>query len=182
MPAMPHAARRPRKTKEDYLALPDDVRAELIDGELYVTPAPEVAHQRAVARLWRTLQDYAAARDAGEAFVSPCDVHLPSGDVVQPDVLFVTHANAGIVREHVHGVPDLVVEVLSPSRPERDRFVKRALYERNRVPEYWVVDPEERSVEVLHLEGAAFVLAGWFTDDDVVVSPSLTAGITSSGR
>jgi Uma2 family endonuclease len=162
---MAFVSHRPPKTLKDYLALPDDVRAELIDGELYVTPSPGSAHQRVVPRIWRALQDYAAASEAGEAFLAPLDVHLPSGDVVQPDVLFVRRANAPIVQDQVRGVPDLVAEVLSPAHRERDRIVKRDLYARNGVGEYWLVDPEERSVEILRLDGDTntYAPAGYFT-------------------
>ncbi len=100
-----------------------------------------------------------------EDYLAPLDVHLPSGDVVQPDVLFVRRANAPIVQDQVRGVPDLVVEVLSPASPELDRIVKRDLYARNSVGEYWLVDPEERSVEILRLDGDTntYAPAGYFT-------------------
>ena len=151
MVSMSRVLQRPRKTKRDYRTLPDDVRAELVDGELYVTPAPSFAHQDVVGRLYRLLCALVDERDLGRVGLSPLDVHLPSGDVVQPDLLFVATANEGICREWVHGAPDLVVEVVSPTHPERDRFVKRRLYARSGIPEYWIVDPTERSGEVLRL-------------------------------
>jgi len=137
---MSHATRRPRKTLEDYLALPDDVRAELIDGELYVTPAPTPQHQRTVACLWCSLEGWLREEELGEAFLAPLDVHLPTGEVVQPDLLVVKSVNPRVVKpDAVHGVPDLVVEVVSPAQPERDRYVKRQLYARNAVREFWIV-------------------------------------------
>jgi len=175
MQPMPHATHRPRKTVEDYLSLPDDVRAELIAGELYVIPAPEVGHQRVVFRVARGLAEHVERHDVGEVIPSPMDVHLPTGDVVQPDVVFVAKANRGVIQRWIHGAPDLVIEVLSPLRPERDRFVKRVLYERNGVPEYWIVDLEDRSVQVLELEGEAYREAGWYQAGESFTSQTLPA-------
>lgn len=163
---------RPRKTIEDLLALPPDSRAELIAGEIYVTPTPYACHQRAVLALARALADHVSRGAGGEAFIAPFDVHLPTGDVVEPDALWVSPAHLGIVKETVHGAPDLVVEVLSPGDPERDRIVKRDLYERSGVPEFWVADPATRSVEVFRLEEGRYRPAGWFTPGTRLVSPS----------
>jgi Uma2 family endonuclease len=172
---MPTDLHRPRKTVEDYLALPDDVRAELIDGELYVTPGPFADHQRVVLNLGVLLRAHGLAHPSGEVFISPLDVHLPSGDVVQPDVLFVRNENARIVDRWIAGVPDLLVEIVSPGHAERDRAVKRRLYERNAVPEYWIVDLEERSIEVLRHDGAAFRPAGFFVGSVTLRTPTLPA-------
>ena len=169
MVSMPQT-HRPRKTREDYLALPDEVRAELIDGELYVTPSPGFSHQDVVGRLYRVLSEYVERLELGRVGLSPLDVHLPGGDIVQPDLLFVAQSRRAIVQDWVHGAPDLVIEVLSPSRPDRDRFVKRVVYERAGVSEYWVVDPEERSIEVLSLDGGRYRSAGYVTSDQVLTS------------
>lgn len=172
---MVHPTTRPPKTIEDYRALPDDVRAELIAGELYVTPAPRPEHQRVVPRIWRALTEYSDATEAGEVFIAPVDVHLPTGDIVQPDLVFVATAQQTNVREDaIHGAPRLLVEVLSPSHPERDRIVKMELYARSGVAEYWIVDPAERSVEVFQLDAGRYRPAGWFTGVAQIVSPTLT--------
>ena len=172
MAAMAQLRIRPRKTVEDYLALPDDVRAELIGGELYVTPSPTLRHQDAVAMIWRLLDGHAVRTGAGRAWVAPADVHLPSGDIVQPDVLFVRGDRMEIARDVVEGAPDLVVEVVSPSNAERDRVVKRDLYATNGVPAYWIVDPGEGTIEVLRLEGAAYAPEGYFEGDRVLATPA----------
>jgi Uma2 family endonuclease len=90
--------------------------------------------------------------------------------VVQPDLLFVSAARAEICRDFVDGAPDLVIEVLSSAHPERDRIVKRDLYERDGVPEYWLVDRADRSIEVLRLEGGTYGPAGWFTGAEALAS------------
>lgn len=174
-PPTPPGTMRPRKTLDDYLALPDDVRAELLDGELYVTPAPGTPHQRMVGALFRRLADEVERLAAGEVFVAPCDVHLPTGDVVQPDVFVVLAGQADVVHEDgIHGTPALVIEVLSPVHPERDRIVKRWRYAAAGVAEYWIVDPALRSVEVFRLQGADEAAqlspAGWFTGQAAVAS------------
>jgi Uma2 family endonuclease len=163
----------PRKTVKDLMALPPETRAELIDGTIEMTPTPNLPHQRAVTALWRVVADWAEAVGAGEAFVAPLDVFLPSGDVVEPDVLFVSNARREILRKWVHGVPDLVVEVLSPKRAKRDRALKRDVYARNGVPEYWIVDPVACAIDVLRLDAGNFVAAGHCERGDTLVSPTL---------
>ena len=170
MEAMAQPTQRPRKTVEDYLALPDDVRAELIDGVLYVTPAPAPRHQRVLGELYSHLRAHVLRQACGEVLLSPVDVHLPSGDVVQPDLVFISTARQEICTDLIRGVPDLLIEILSPSAPERDRFVKRVLYEQNAVREYWIADPEERTIEVLHLVEGAFAPAGYFREGTALVS------------
>lgn len=173
MAGMAFVRSRPRKTVEDYLALPDDVLAELIDGELYVTPAPNPSHQDVVTRLCVQLQPFVETRRLGRVLVAPVDVHLRSGDIVQPDLVFIRKERMDIIRSALRGAPDIAIEVLSPSRPERDRIVKKQLFAENGVGEYWIVDPQARSVEVFVLDGDAYAPAGWFTGTRTVVSPSL---------
>ncbi len=154
--------------------LPEGTRAELIDGDLFMSPSPKKPHQNAVLRLVRRLADFIESRRLGAVFVAPFDVHLPSGDIVEPDILFVAKVNLGIVQDWVRGVPDLVVEVLSPEGMERDRFVKRALYSDNGVPEYWIVDADAKTIEVFSLGGGKYIPNGYFDNDDVLVSPLLS--------
>lgn len=147
-------------TYQDYLRMPDDrTRKEILGGDLYVTPAPTPAHQRVVAELVAILRTHAKRHGAGEVFVSPLDVVLSQTDVVQPDIVFVAEANKPIIGEAaVQGPPDLIIEVLSPSTVKLDRGRKMDLYARSGVVEYWIVDPDNRSVEVYRLEGGAYRL------------------------
>lgn len=163
----------PRKTVADFMALPEGTLAELIDGEILRSPTPFVNHQRVVVRLFRVLDAFVNQRKLGEVLVAPIDVHLPSGDVVEPDIVFISSANAGILQDWIRGVPDLVVEVLSTTRVERDRIVKRELYARNGVTEYWIVDPEARAVEVFTLAGDRYEPDGYVQADEVMESPLL---------
>lgn len=164
---------RPPKTVDDYMRLPEGTRAELIEGEFYLSPSPKIRHQRVVSNLHLALRQFVQAKKLGEVPVAPLDVHLPSGDVVQPDVIFVSKAHRGIMVDGIRGVPDLLVEVLSPENSERDRIVKRPLYEQNGVREYWLADPEARSVEVLKFSGSHYVPEGYFEAEDRVTSSVL---------
>jgi Uma2 family endonuclease len=141
----------PQITWQDVQQMPDDGnRYEAIEGELYMTPAPTVRHQRISIRLEMALHDLLVDPGHGELLHAPVGVEFPAtGEGVQPDILFVSHGRRGIVAEDwLRGAPDLVVEILSPSTAHRDRGVKLRLYERQGVAEYWVVDPEAEAVEV----------------------------------
>jgi Uma2 family endonuclease len=164
---------KPRKTVEDYMRLPEGTRAELIEGEILMSPSPRKHHQNAVLNLGMILKNHARSARAGEVFIAPFDVHLPGDSVVQPDVVFVATPNLAIVRDWIYGAPDLLVEVVSPDGVERDRLVKRRLYAESGVREYWLVDPEERTVEVLTLAGTGWVPQGYFKSTDVLISPTL---------
>ncbi len=137
-------------TYQDYLKMPDDrTRKEIIGGDLYVTAAPSPLHQRVVVRLVSMLSGYVREHALGEVLVSPIDVVLSQIDVVQPDIIFVAAANAHIVGDAaVQGAPDVVIEVLSPSTLKLDRERKMDLYARAGVREYWIVDPDNRTVEM----------------------------------
>jgi Uma2 family endonuclease len=137
-------------TREEVLALPDDGnRYELVDGELLVSPSPRGAHQRGVGELYLLVAPYVRAHRQGYAAVSPADLDLRSGQLLQPD-LFVGALVEG--REPVdwtdYAIPILVVEVASPSTARYDRITKRRRYQRSGVPTYWIVDLDARLVEV----------------------------------
>src|SRR5438552_1020305 len=129
----------------------DNVRRELIDGELIVATSPSVRHQRVVRRLTVLLDRYAESH-GGEVFSGPLDVFLSDTTVVEPDVLFVRAQSAGkLEKKFVRSAPDLVVEVSSPSTRRLDLVRKRELYERFGIPEYWYVDLDAERVEAYRL-------------------------------
>ena len=138
-------------TWQDVQQLPDDGhRHEAIGGELYVTPAPSFRHQRISQRLERQLLRLLEDPGVGIVVDAPVGVEFPgTGEGVQPDIVFVSEARRDrIVPEGIRGAPDLVIEILSPTTADRDRGVKRKLYERQGVDQYWIVDPEAEAVEV----------------------------------
>ena len=137
-------------TYQDYQQLPeDDHRYEVINGELIMTPSPVTAHQRVMRKLLTSLDKLVEAEALGEVFCAPFDVVLDNHNVFQPDILFVSHENAGIITEkNIQGAPDLVVEILSPSSGYYDLIEKKENYARFGVKEYWLVDPKNEWVEV----------------------------------
>ena len=144
---MPDLAKR--WTRAEVLALPDDGnRYELVDGELLLSPSPRWLHQRAVAALFRRLDPYVRQHGLGSTGFAPCDLNLEDDQLVQPD-LFVIRLRNG--REPLDwaefGIPRLVSEVLSPSTAFNDRNTKRRKYQRSRIDEYWIVDPDARLIE-----------------------------------
>ena len=144
-------------TYDDYVHLPDDgLRHELIDGEHYVTPTPIRKHQAVCGNLFGMIWSYLREQPAGRVFTAPFDVILSNVDVVEPDLLFLTNARLAEVATApwVRGAPSLVVEVGSPGTRKRDATIKRRLYERFGVDEYWLVDPELDTIDVYrHVEG-----------------------------
>ncbi len=128
----------------------DGNRYEAIGGDLHVSPPPKNRHQWIGVNLFVALHDLLMRPGHGRLFSAPVGVEFPDTDEgVQPDILFVSTERLRIVTEDwIRGAPDLVVEILSPSTARRDRTVKRHLYERQGVAEYWIVDPDAKQVEV----------------------------------
>ncbi len=150
----PAAHMATRLTYDDFVHFPDDGnRHEVIDGVHYVTPSPEVRHQAIVVRLVLGIGNHLQSNPhLGRVFVAPLDVVLSHHDIVEPDVLFVATEQAAILTEkNVQGPPALVIEVLSHSTRKRDAQAKRRLFERSGVREYWLVDPELDTVQVLRM-------------------------------
>ena len=147
-----------RITWRDAQLMPEDgKRYEAIDGELYVTAAPSRRHQWVSGQLGHELHRLLQDPGHGWVYHAPIGVEFPATqEGVQPDLIFVSRSNAErLVDEGIRGAPDLVVEILSPSTRERDRTIKRKLYERQGVRGYWVVDPDGEWVEVWSFESGA---------------------------
>jgi len=145
----PAAAPSRKLTYQDYAQFPDDGRRhELIDGEHYVTPSPILRHQKISGHLEFALQGYVRERRAGHVFHAPLDVILSEHDVVEPDILYVSEERAAVLQDWIRGAPDLVVEILSPATRKIDETVKRHLYDRAGVKEYWIVDSELELVKI----------------------------------
>lgn len=155
-------SRRPgwsaKLTATEYRAIPEGPPwVELIDGCLVEEPSPSGAHQDAIGLLYSLILPWTRSRKSGLIRFAPFDVYLSEHDVLQPDLLFVAAERLSIVHDDgVHGAPDWVAEVLSPSTARRDLEVKRAIYARSGVTELWLMDPSLCEVMVFRLaEGAA---------------------------
>ncbi len=175
---MTTASTKPRPTYQDYLNIPDDDRCELIDGEFILVSAPNTGHQTVEIRLGSRMYFFAEEdNDLGRVFVAPFEVLLtdPEGiNIVQPDIIFVSRERENIItRANIQGVPDLIVEILSPSTGRLDRTTKRDLYARHGVKEYWIADPEAQTVVVMLLKDGAFETVGEYGIEDILTSPTL---------
>lgn len=148
-------------TYKDYLLFPDDGRRhELIDGGHYMTPAPSIKHQHISVTLCGAIWQYLTTHPLGKVFTAPCDIVLSKTDVVQPDLVFISSAKVSIIAaQNIQGIPDLLVEILSEATRKTDEVVKRTLYERVGVSEYWIVDPELETVKVYRITPHGYVLA-----------------------
>lgn len=138
---------------------PDDgMRYELLDGELYVSAAPSKRHQRLLGRLYRMIYDYVTPADLGEIFFAPVDVWLSDEDRTQPDLVYLSAERLSIYGERiVEGAPDLLVEIASPSTRMADLVAKRNRFERNGVREYWIADPDVKTLTILCLTDGRYV-------------------------
>lgn len=154
-------------TYADYVKIPyDGRRHEIIDGEHYINgqrhdrvgeesllnPAPSTYHQAVSGRLFFQLFQQIELNDLGFVFHPPCDVQLTEDKIVQPDIVVVLKSKKTIITPtKIKGIPDLIVEILSPCSEENDCTLKRSMYQAAGVPEYWIVDPFEHAVEQLVL-------------------------------
>jgi Uma2 family endonuclease len=177
------SARDTRLTYEDFLRFPDDgQRHELIDGVHYVTPSPNNPHQRLVGRLYFAIESFLRAHPGcGEVFLSPFDVVFTNWDVVEPDLLLIAADQPQILTEaNVQGAPALVIEVISRSTRKRDEQIKKHLFERGGVREYWLVDPKRHVVRVFRrsAEGGLPLVAELRPFEDAHVSTPLLPGFS----
>lgn len=170
-------------TYADYARLPDDgMRYEVIRGELFMSPAPRPLHQVVITLISYFLVEFLRVNRLGKSFVSPIDVVLPQqlGDPVQPDIVFIANERLSIVGElNIQGAPDLVMEVLSPSNPEYDRTLKYEIYAEAGVPEYWIIDPHERTIEVFALRDGGYEQLGRYGEGETARS-ELLDGFTAA--
>ena len=173
-------SRRPgvKLTYDDFLLFPDDgLRHELIDGEHYVTPSPNLDHQRISGRLYLAIGNYLQAHPTGEIVYAPFDVVFSRHDVVEPDLLYLSNERASrvVTQTSVQGAPNLIIEILSKSTRRRDRTIKQRLYERSAVDEYWMVDPVTASIRILRQRAGRFAAAADLRADagDVLTTPLL---------
>jgi Uma2 family endonuclease len=139
-------------TESDYFQLPHTQRlVELSEGELIIMPPPSDTHQRLVANVYRLLYTFVQERKLGVVRFAPLAVRLWPGKIREPDVLFMQNEHRGRIGEYVYGPPDLVVEVISPSSRLTDRVTKLAEYAQAGVAEYWLLDPQEGTLEIFVL-------------------------------
>jgi Uma2 family endonuclease len=162
----------PKLTFEEFRELPSDgKRYELVRGEVHVTPAPATRHQAVVQNLTVNLGSHVIKNHLGRVWTAPLDVRLSGDTALQPDLIFISNARAGIIQENwIAGSPDLVVEVLSPSTATYDRATKLPIYADAGVPEAWLIDSHAKTVEVLKLQGKRYFVEATHASDQVRTS------------
>jgi Uma2 family endonuclease len=139
----------PRTIMEVYKNLPEGTLAELIDNVIYMSPTPVTNHQKVLLTISRRLSEQIDDLGKGQVIIAPFDVYLDeTSNAVQPDIVVIlkTNKNQPEPKGHFHGVPDLVVEVLSPGNLEHDLVKKNDLYEKFGVKEYWIIDPQTKAI------------------------------------
>ena len=166
-------------TYEDYRQMPDDgLRYEVLDGDLVVTPAPSITHQRIAKRVYLALVEQLERSGLAEVFFAPVDLIFSRLRTLQPDLAVVSSARAGIIPERgIEGAPDLVIEILSPSTEAIDRGRKSKLYADEGVREYWLVDADRRRIEVFVLGAVGYTLDGEYGSGTKVISRVFTVDL-----
>jgi Uma2 family endonuclease len=169
----------PRTIMEVYKMLPEGTLAELINGHIYMSPAPSNKHQRVLKKFLKLVDDFIIKNDLGELFVSPIDIFFDRhSNAVQPDLAFISKENPNqpMDFEPFHGSPDILVEFLSPSNEKHDRFVKKDLYEKFGVKEYWIIDPDTKESFVYQLVENKYALSK--RDNSQLFSPFFNHSFT----
>lgn len=157
-------------TYEDYLTLPNDGKKyQIIGGNLYMSPPPIVYHQTVSRNLEFILWEFVKKHSMGDIFFAPIGVVFDNTNVVEPDIIYISNEKMGIKKEKaIFGAPDLIIEILSPSTLKVDVLLKKTLYQRFGVREYWMIDPKKKKVEVYFLEEGQYILQGIFSQQDTV--------------
>ena len=152
----------PRTIMEVFKMLPEGTLAELINGQIYMSPTPTNLHQRIIRKLSIKLSDFVDKNDLGEVFFAPLDIYLDeNANAVQPDIIFISRDNPSQPLDDVpyEGIPDLLVEILSPSNNKHDLVTKKNLYEKFGVKEYWIIDPTSKESIVYQLIGNQYKIS-----------------------
>lgn len=149
----------PRTAFDVFQMLPEGTLAEVIDNQLFMAPSPTPDHQEAAGNLFTDINVFVRTNKLGKVFFAPLDLYLDEhSNVVQPDILFIAKSNPLVIDNRgLRGVPDLIIEVLSPGNKKYDSIKKKKLYEKFGVKEYWLVDPETKIANGFHLKGSNYV-------------------------
>lgn len=183
------AQERPRTAWEAALLLPDQGNwgeeeylwlaahtnrlVELSDGSIEVLPMPTPKHQKIVLFLYRVLFSFVSARSLGTLLVAPLSVRLWPGQFREPDLALMLAEHAGREEDDCWDGADLVVEVVSPSKPDHDLIRKRKEYAEAGIPEYWIVDPQTETITVLRFDGTSYAEHGVFKRGETATSALL---------
>lgn len=147
----------PRTILEVFQNLPEGTLAQLINNQIYMSPAPKSIHQIVLGKIYNQLYNLVEKHSLGQVLVAPFDVYLNRRNAYQPDIIFIANENLHKLQESgFYGAPDLVIEILSPGTWRFDKEDKRDEYERSGVAEYWMVDPADKTAEGFYLEAGQY--------------------------
>lgn len=147
----------PKTMIELFRSLPEGTRVQLIENEIIMSPAPNDNHQKLLLHIAAAMLQWVETHKLGEVRIAPYDVFLDAENAFQPDIVFVSNENASLIKQDgLHGAPDLVIEILSPGTEGYDRKLKRDVYERSGVKEYWIIDPATKSAEGFSLTNGIY--------------------------
>ncbi|MCB1144866.1 MAG: Uma2 family endonuclease [Leptospiraceae bacterium] len=165
-------------TREEYIDLPEDgFRYDMIEGVLQVSPSPEFEHANCSSNFHLLLGNFIKKNHLGK-IVMKCDVLLPDGgDVIRPDISVILKENLGIIIRHIHGAPDLVAEILSPSTRDRDLGIKADRYLASGVKEFWIIDPKDKTVQVWKNEKSS-----WKKETGDVLQSTILKGLVIQSK
>jgi len=154
---MPVVTEKQRWTYNDYLQIDDNNRYEIYRGGLIMVPAPNLWHQIYSRNLEYLMWSYVKEKNLGQVFYAPVDVILSEDDVYQPDIVFVSMERLDIAKDRgIFGAPDVIVEIISPNTTIYDTIEKREVYEEYGVKEFWLVNPDEKAVEIFVLKDGVY--------------------------
>jgi len=178
MSATAATAPKQQVTAEDYFALPEGTRVQLIDGELIdLSPAPTYRHQAIAFNIASLLRQYVKLHQLGTVAIPPLDVILNGNNAVQPDVLCISAQKKSIIGDTVQGAPDLVVEVLSPSTARIDLTDKMRIYAEAWVHEYWIADPDQQTLRLYDNRQGTFAEFDYLSNTKPLATSKLLAGL-----
>ncbi len=148
----------PRTGMEVFMMLPEGTLAELINDTIYMSPSPDYNHQTILMDIATKIYSYVKKNKTGECIVSPMDVFFDIKNVLQPDILFISMENKGIIKDgKIKGCPDLIIEIFSPGNRRHDAEKKKGIYEKFGVKEYFIVDPENKETIAWYLTGKKYI-------------------------
>jgi Uma2 family endonuclease len=154
---MQNVLQKPRTILEVWEQLPEGTSCQIINNNLIMSPAPKSIHQSILGKIFFEISKFLEINKIGELYIAPFDVHLSKRNILQPDLALVANENLHLVKEKgLLGSPDIVIEILSPSTAHIDLGEKRDIYEHYGVKEYFIVDPNNKMVTSLILEGKEF--------------------------
>lgn len=169
--------RPPKTLLEVYKSLPEGTNVQLIENNLVMSPAPKDIHQKVLDKIYRRLGDFIEDKELGETRTAPYDVYLDEFNVYQPDIIFIASENISKINEDgLHGAPEMVIEILSSGTAKEDKSVKKDVYERCGVKEYWIVDPVTKKTSGFSLVNKEFIPLA--SETGIILSVLLNTEIT----